>query len=43
MLAIEGMGHDMPRPIWPRMIDAICDLAARADALKPRMNTNGHR
>ncbi|HSP99346.1 MAG TPA: alpha/beta hydrolase [Candidatus Dormibacteraeota bacterium] len=32
LLAIEGMGHDMPRPVWPRMIDAICDLAARADA-----------
>jgi pimeloyl-ACP methyl ester carboxylesterase len=32
LLAIEGMGHDMPRPVWPRMIDAICDVAARADA-----------
>ena len=31
-LAIEGMGHDMPRPLWPRLIDAICALAARADA-----------
>jgi len=31
MLAIEGMGHDMPRPVWPRMIDAICEVAARAD------------
>ncbi len=27
----EGMGHDMPRPLWPRLIDAICDVAARAD------------
>jgi len=32
MLAIEGMGHDMPRPTWAPMIDAICALAARADA-----------
>jgi hypothetical protein len=32
MLAIEGMGHDMPRPPGPPMIDAICALAARADA-----------
>ena len=31
LLAIEGMGHDMPRPLWPRLIDAICDVAARAD------------
>jgi pimeloyl-ACP methyl ester carboxylesterase len=32
LLAIEGMGHDMPRPTWAPMINAICDLAARADA-----------
>jgi pimeloyl-ACP methyl ester carboxylesterase len=31
LLAIEGMGHDMPRPVWPRIIDGICALAARAD------------
>ncbi len=31
LLAIEGMGHDMPRPVWPRLIDAICEVAARAD------------
>ena len=31
MLAIEGMGHDMPRETWARIIDGICDLAARAD------------
>lgn len=31
LLAIEGMGHDMPRPIWPQTIDAICAIAARAD------------
>ncbi|MBX3024384.1 alpha/beta hydrolase [bacterium] len=32
LLAIEGMGHDMPRPVWPRMIDAICELAERAES-----------
>jgi pimeloyl-ACP methyl ester carboxylesterase len=32
MLAIEGMGHDMPRPTWARIVDGICALAARADA-----------
>jgi len=31
LLAIEGMGHDLPRPVWPRLVDAICRLAARAD------------
>ncbi len=29
LLAIEGMGHDMPRPIWPRLVDAISALTAR--------------
>jgi pimeloyl-ACP methyl ester carboxylesterase len=31
LLSIEGMGHDMPRAIWPRLIDAIAVHAARAD------------
>ncbi|MEZ4449400.1 MAG: alpha/beta hydrolase [Nannocystaceae bacterium] len=26
----EGMGHDLPRPLWPRLIDALADHAARA-------------
>jgi hypothetical protein len=25
------MGHDLPRPAWPRIIDAIAENAARAD------------
>ena len=31
LMMIEGMGHDLPRAIWPRLIDAIAELAARAD------------
>jgi pimeloyl-ACP methyl ester carboxylesterase len=27
---IEGMGHDLPRALWPRMLDAIEENAARA-------------
>ncbi len=27
LMEIEGMGHDLPRAIWPRLIDAICDQA----------------
>jgi pimeloyl-ACP methyl ester carboxylesterase len=27
---IEGMGHDVPRALWPRLIAAIADNAARA-------------
>jgi pimeloyl-ACP methyl ester carboxylesterase len=33
LMMIEGMGHDLPRPAWPQMIDAIAEHAARADAL----------
>jgi pimeloyl-ACP methyl ester carboxylesterase len=28
----SGMGHDLPRPLWPRMIEEITDLAARGEA-----------
>ena len=30
LLVIEGMGHDIPRAAWPRMLDAIEQNAARA-------------
>lgn len=30
LLVIDGMGHDMPRPLWPRLIDAITAVTARA-------------
>jgi pimeloyl-ACP methyl ester carboxylesterase len=29
---IAGMGHDLPREVWPRLVDAIAANAARADA-----------
>ena len=29
-LEIEGMGHDLPREAWPRLVDAITKHAARA-------------
>jgi pimeloyl-ACP methyl ester carboxylesterase len=31
LLVIEGMGHDLPRPAWPRIVDAISKLTERAD------------
>jgi pimeloyl-ACP methyl ester carboxylesterase len=31
LMTIEGMGHDLPRAAWPRLIDAIASHAARAD------------
>jgi pimeloyl-ACP methyl ester carboxylesterase len=33
---IDGMGHDLPRALWDRIVDAIAANAARADAPDPR-------
>jgi pimeloyl-ACP methyl ester carboxylesterase len=30
LVTIEGMGHDLPRGVWPQMLDAIVENAARA-------------
>jgi pimeloyl-ACP methyl ester carboxylesterase len=30
LLVLPGMGHDLPQPLWPRMIDAIMANIARA-------------
>jgi pimeloyl-ACP methyl ester carboxylesterase len=30
LMLIEGMGHDLPRALWPRILDAIEENAARA-------------
>lgn len=32
LLVIDGMGHDLPRPLWPRIVDAITRLTKRAEA-----------
>jgi pimeloyl-ACP methyl ester carboxylesterase len=34
-LAIPGMGHDLPRQVWPRIIDAIVAGVERAAAPQP--------
>jgi len=31
LMIVDGMGHDLPRAVWPRLIDAIAENAARAD------------
>jgi pimeloyl-ACP methyl ester carboxylesterase len=31
LMTIEGMGHDLPRVLWPRLIDAFAAHAAAAD------------
>jgi pimeloyl-ACP methyl ester carboxylesterase len=30
LLIVEGMGHDLPREVWPRLIDRMTALFARA-------------
>jgi pimeloyl-ACP methyl ester carboxylesterase len=30
LMRVDGMGHDLPRVLWPRLIDAIAENAARA-------------
>ena len=30
---IEGMGHDLPRELWPRFVDLIVENAERARTL----------
>lgn len=32
LIMVEGMGHDLPRPLWPRLVDAICGHAAQHGA-----------
>ncbi|HEU5082654.1 MAG TPA: alpha/beta hydrolase [Acidimicrobiales bacterium] len=31
LVEIEGMGHNLPRPLWPRLVDIIEDTTRRAD------------
>ena len=31
-VGFSGMGHDMPRELWPQLVDEISDLTARAEA-----------
>jgi pimeloyl-ACP methyl ester carboxylesterase len=33
LLVIDGMGHDLPSPLWPTMASRIAELAQRADAV----------
>jgi pimeloyl-ACP methyl ester carboxylesterase len=36
LLTIEGMGHDLPRGAWPRIIDALDEHAQAAEAAQER-------
>jgi pimeloyl-ACP methyl ester carboxylesterase len=32
LLVLPGMGHDLPRELWPQIIDAVVDTSARVPA-----------
>ncbi len=36
LMSVEGMGHDLPRAVWTRLIDAIVENAARAGGTPDR-------
>jgi pimeloyl-ACP methyl ester carboxylesterase len=35
LMTIEGMGHDLPRVVWPRLLDAIGEHVRRAERRPP--------
>jgi pimeloyl-ACP methyl ester carboxylesterase len=36
LMMIEGMGHDLPRGVWPQLLDAIAEHARAADGTRER-------
>ena len=32
LMIVPGMGHDLPRPVWPALADAVCARARRAES-----------
>ena len=32
-MLVDGMGHDLPRALWPQLIDAIATHASAADTV----------
>jgi pimeloyl-ACP methyl ester carboxylesterase len=36
LVEIEGMGHDLPRPTWPQVVDGIAAVASRAHSVPSR-------
>lgn len=31
LMVVPGMGHDLPRPVWPALADAVCAVAGKAE------------
>jgi pimeloyl-ACP methyl ester carboxylesterase len=34
LLVVDGMGHDLPRAVWPQLVDAITALVERGEAAR---------
>jgi pimeloyl-ACP methyl ester carboxylesterase len=34
LLVVAGMGHDLPRAVWPQLLDRICALVERAESAR---------
>jgi pimeloyl-ACP methyl ester carboxylesterase len=41
LMLIDGMGHDLPRPVWPRIVEAIVENARRAGFEAPAPAAQG--
>ena len=41
LMMIEGMGHDLPRGVWPQIIDAVAEHARRRAARPPHLRAEG--
>jgi len=42
LVMIDGMGHDLPRPLWPRLIELIGDHARGADTSRAETEEDSH-
>jgi pimeloyl-ACP methyl ester carboxylesterase len=40
LIAIDGMGHDLPQAIWPRLIDAVAETAQRGSSANRRASAS---
>jgi pimeloyl-ACP methyl ester carboxylesterase len=43
LMMIEGMGHDLPRGVWPQIIDGVAEHARAADGARARSGAVGAR
>lgn len=38
LVLIPGVGHELPRPIWPILVSGVCDLVAQGETSMERRN-----